>query len=767
MQTQTTSTLEIAGWWRTPLSARVLETVSPANVSPANVSPAAASGVGDNGGSGPDYRDFLAAGRGQETVARNFGLIDAAGQNLDGRASAKDLYAAADSGLLLEQDASVLRHVVLRPAEFARLDAMDGFADGMISFAALQAPPGQASKPVGLLGREVPDVLDARYNQAALNELTSLAIGAGGGHTLASTPLGAKVADYLDGTPDGVVTFERVPGQFNLRSRVLDAPANDASNRSILTAALGALTQIYSQIDTSRPDLSAADRTRAQFASTLAARQLLSAGIPMDRGADGFNADLDGQFLASQVLDSNQLSSRLPALLADPTIQADLSAQLRQFTPNLPTRVRELEAVLSSSLYADTLLTQERSGQGLQARQRVSDDLAALRLLDPAAAERASARLLDNMAQSVIEEGNFTNTPTHNASLAIGDVLQTMAALKAMRVVLRSTGQLATTISKFADIQQELAAAGVGLEKLSTRLAQLFRQTQSTGGDILDARRLVADIDSGSLNALASPLERSAVKRFIITLDRYGVWQTGAAMFGVAGGVYRLAHPGENPWDRLYAAQEFLAAASHITGPAKALGQMLDLRGGAAPSKFNSAIGASLVDLVKANQPVWNRAAIPSTDLSVFGDPRGMPSTKHRVVAAAIKGFASVTEVGSAVMGIAIGAKNIAVGLDNDDAGGIALGALNVGAGVATMTGAALSAAFAVGTPILIAGGVLSLVGLVAGALMQKSGDQVLADQLEKRLGQSGLLREGWRDALRQWWVDNGKFNASGMGLEM
>ena len=81
------------------------------------------------------------------------------------------------------------------------------------------------------------------------------------------------------------------------------------------------------------------------------------------------------------------------------------------------------------------------------------------------------------------------------------------------------------------------------------------------------------------------------------------------------------------------------------------------------------------------------------------------------------------------------------------------------------MVGAGLSVAFAVGTPILIFGGALSVVGLLVSVFTQKSVDQVMAEKLESQWGASGLLREGWREALTQWFVDH-QPEGTGMGMD-
>ena len=204
----------------------------------------------------------------------------------------------------------------------------------------------------------------------------------------------------------------------------------------------------------------------------------------------------------------------------------------------------------------------------------------------------------------------------------------------------------------------------------------------------------------------------------------------------------------------------------------EALGQFLEVRAGASASKFNSAIKAPLADLVRmssgvaATTPGAVEALPPSGALGGVDVAKTVPDLKHRFAAASVKGFAAATEVGSAVMGITLGAKVIANGVSQGDAAQTALGSITLASGVATMVGAGLSVAFAVGTPILIAGGVLSGIGLALSLLLQKTGDQVMGDQFEERWGSAGFLKAGWRDELSHWWSEKGEYKGGGFGID-
>lgn len=711
-------------------------------------------------------------------VASNFGFIDgpASGAAGDGSAGLDDLVAAAQAGVLRQSDARMLAAVARSPALFSGLDARDGAIDGRISFSALVRAHNsdELELKVGAPGAEVPGVFDARYNRDFTSR--TLAIQANGGvldraavNALTSSPLSDScfaALDALDGLLDGKADGAAMRSQFDQQHRLFDAPANDGSG-TVFQACLRDMLADYAAIDRHASDITADDTARVQFAAAMSARLALSGGIPMDQGGDGFNADIDNQFVGSALLDEKAVSAACDALLANPAIQQDLSDKMRKFTPDLITQTRSIEGRISSPLYADILRAMESTGQADQAKARATQDVAALRLLDPRAAERASARLLENMAASVIDEADFATLPQETSALAIDDVLQTMIALKAGRVGLRETGRLATMLSSIGDIKAELFATKEAVTRFSANLANLFNFTRSAGGDVSDAKRLLDDVEMSSMKNTISEPERQKIKTFIQQMDRVGAWQTGAAIFGVIGGVYRLAHPGAQPWDRLYAAQEFLASASYVSGPAKAFGEFLG-RGISGGGGFTTAMKVPLIDLVRASGAA-SGSDLARGSMSISESSVKLPSSAAVSVeamsaqraAAVVKGLSALTEVGSAVMGIAIGAKVIADGVANDDTAQTVLGSITLTAGVATMTGAALGAAFAIGTPILIFGGALSMIGLVVSMLLQKTGDQVMGDELEKRWGESGFLKAGWREQLTHWWVDHTNIDTS------
>ena len=181
-----------------------------------------------------------------------------------------------------------------------------------------------------------------------------------------------------------------------------------------------------------------------------------------------------------------------------------------------------------------------------------------------------------------------------------------------------------------------------------------------------------------------------------------------------------------------------------------------------------------LLDLVKLSQAGALEPAVPdapdlarpsttsiaSTIGSEAPDPASLDlpveiAAKHRLAAAFVKGFATLTEVGSGVIGIALGAKMIAEGIQSGSAADKAVGSLSLISGVSTVVGAALSVAFAAGTPFLIFGGAVAIVGLLVTLFTGKSHDVSFADGLEARWKDTGFLKEGWRDPTEAWWRDH------------
>lgn len=678
----------------------------------------------------------------------NFGCLDIAdnGGERDGLASREDFRVAAESAVLDEKASRLVGQIARDDACFAALDGRDGTQDGLVSFYALQSSRADGDRFLGAAPREVPDEFDAHYRP---DRLSALATG-----------------------NSGALSLELDASALDLAQSLFNEPAADGSGSSVIDAALGTMLENYSRIDPG--SASPEDKVRRDFAATLAARAALTQGVTIDAASSGVGDDLSGAAMGALVLDGGAIDAAYQRLITDKTIEADLAAQVRAATPDAALKAMQMATRIESPLYADHLRALERAGRAQEATQRVSRDLAALGLLDSAAAARASERLMENMAKILVEEGDFTNTPPEVSGLAIGDVLTTMMALKAGRVGLRITGQIATMINALDSIKAEWAAISANTSRFSQQLGALFRATQASGARIDDAFSVVRTLDAGALGGAVSASEQNILRRFIIGLDRVGAWQTGAALFGVAGGVYRLAHPGEHPWDRLYAAQEFLASASYITGPAKMLGHFLEVRAGEAPSKFNTAIRQSMVDLLSANSSVSPATEASSAD-ALLGttsssgsamSSAAAPDAKHRLAAGIVKGFAAATEVGSAVMGIALGIKQIINGVETGSAADKAIGSITLASGTATAVGATLSLAFNIGTPVLIFGGVLSLIGLAVSAATQRPFDAMLSEEFEKRWGAQGFLKPDHRAQLAAW-LEEHKASDAALGIDI
>jgi len=699
-------------------------------------------------------------------AADNFGFIDSVGEGsaLDGLATRKEFQRAGNAGVLRGEQADLILAIADDEARFRALDELDGRVDDRVMFSALVEPQRTHAA-------EVPTLFEARYADefvALFNALIERsekldreAVAALSKSSLSVTAF--RLLDAFDGRRDEKVDATALRAAFEPQRQVFEQPSA-AGQGSVMQASMSALMADYKNIqenDSTPED----DRTRLAFARALSARNALESGVPMEREGLGLDADIEPDFIAAALLDDKAVNAEFDRLLSHATIQADLAQKIRDNTPNLESRVREIESRISSPLYADRLVALEREGRSQEAKGFATRDLAALRLLDEQAAQRASARLLENMTGAVIDEGDFQNTPSETASIAISDTLEVMLGLKAARVALRETGRINTLINTLDDIKAEFLMGKEAITRMGQNLANLFNYTQAAGGKVSDAPRLMQDLEMPAMKAAIDDAERSKMRGLIDRLDRAGVWQTGAAIFGVIGGAYRLAHPGATPWDRMYAAQEFLAAASYTTGPAKALGQYLHKTRDAG-SGFHAAMKTSLVELVKPSMAYSGYSSgADSVDGSVIDKPATQVGGKHRAAAAFVKGFATITEVGSAVMGIAIGAKVIADGVAQGDAGQQVLGSITLTSGVTTMVGATLASAFAIGTPLLVGGGVLSLVGVIASLALQKSGDQVTGDQLAEAWGE-GCMKDGWREALRDWWVAHTPAK-QGLGLDL
>ena len=530
---------------------------------------------------------------------------------------------------------------------------------------------------------------------------------------------------------------------------------------------------------------------KANFSGIIMAAGAVKNGIPMktsEFSGHAFPDDMSADFCSGQVFDPAVAEKAYARLMSDPEIQSALGEKVRSFMDNAPSRAQSMFREITSPYYYDAVAHLEKQASGeVVSQQKVAADLAALSTLDSKLAEEASIVLLQRKLAAEVSSSTPSSVPPEQMLLATRDFLTALSLdLRSARGFFRLPGLLAGHDAGWQKIGSLLKSWTVDkVSGLSGALSDAIIRADKAGGaaggppsaqSVVDAVQKNVDETSKLLEKAPSEAERSRlrgvldgvvkrakdVKDFVAACEKNGLWASLAGGISLASGVYKLVKGGENlksdPWGRLSIANDFVLATCFTPGYINQANWVM--------SKFGQSWSVSEIGMAPS-QTFGNLVrAFMTGDTTAVGT-----GISGATIGMALKGITGASLVAAGTIGGAMGIKQLVDGVGSDDKYDISAGSLNIAMGVSwAASGATYLMASALTGPLIGIGCLFGVVAVFLSMFGTKAEDK-FADSFEARVGDfadSGVLRDGWSEALKGWFNDSKVTQAdSGLGLDL
>ena len=231
-----------------------------------------------------------------------------------------------------------------------------------------------------------------------------------------------------------------------------------------------------------------------RFFCLVEAKSALSHGIPLPNAA----TDLFPDEVAT-MLDATKVDTKFGEVLSSASVQADLAKQVAALTPDAAGVAQKIYNDITSPNFIAALKYANETTGVEDAAAKLQSAIGALATLDPALAEKARSELMGNLGWDRVNSDQFANFASNgpisdqDADLAIADTLATLADLRAGRVGLRLTGNLATLQQELPNIMRELNIASDKIAGVASALRQAFRQLADRGFNPTEYEPLLAE----------------------------------------------------------------------------------------------------------------------------------------------------------------------------------------------------------------------------------------------------------------------------------
>ncbi|MEY3201541.1 MAG: hypothetical protein RIR70_1091, partial [Pseudomonadota bacterium] len=660
-----------------------------------------------------------------------------------------------------------LRELSNDPIAFKQLDMLDGAADGSITRQGII----EATQPSSLLfeakvkdenGNEI-GVMQKVYSDLAKKyedfDLPQPPDGVNNDQDRAyravlalsdnlAAVLGEKLKDAASGGALSIsvedlqkaATDENIIGEDRI---MLEEVANDTALFDWLCG-VGEGGGGVSSIPVERLAELVSDWNRANFDDLRYAYGMLNHGLEdLARGQDevrGFKQGMTQEEVSAKLFDPAALAKAYNRMMADPSIQADITQLLGETLPDAKDTARKMGQRLESGFFAGYVDWLGSKTNSQEASQLVGSEVSALKMLDAELGGRVgdslASQLLFKQAQAMGAQAD--ETLAKDLLKLILTQLPT-TGLRESRTGFRLAGNVLSALEDIVRIPNELN------KLVDALLPKMLRPWDPA-------------VDTPSPKSPGNPAEAAPKEpAFPEALSKSGVLGTIATGFGVVLGAITIAgHANDGKpntlQDRLTDALVVLAPMSYGNQVAKSVNYILlnvfkrdDL------ANFTKLAGRPLSDLVRLDKPTLQ---------AQIAEDATMPPTEiggARAAAIMTRALVAGLDIGGGAVAAALGSMQISHAKETGDKVDLASGALlTAGGGLWLLGGVASVATVGLAAPFYVLSGVTALAGLVTGWFKDPSKDfaQKFGSQFAS-LEAAGVMRSGWREFSSDWFNSN------------